>query len=307
MIFKTRGAYTLLELIIASAITVTLVASVLTAWTSTTKFSYMIDHDVDVAESISLIQNTLKQDCTNSALFETFDSVLNNGTRIYPYPIVTNSSRTLEFIRLRSKLNADIANEYGTFENLPATNAVPLSAVSTCAISPFTILNPAQSAGQSGLWNISPVWESERSGLTFIENADPANLRHYRYILYPYKTSAPGYDDVAVTFPAYSPSLPTLLRGTLVRQYRNSTDTIWTTIFPVLSDSIVFGTMTPTGTITFAFETSNDPTNINRGNDMIQRDGIRLIMTIAQQISLNDPPKLINLRIFYPLSATNHG
>jgi hypothetical protein len=316
-----RTGYTLLEVMIASAITFGLVAALMSSWAASNNFSYLVNAQLKRSQNIDAIRSTLKADFLQTAQFVQYDTTLmiasidtTTNENITLYPSVLQGGRELRFVRLRTDLTATSSPTSASrnWENFIGTNTQPLSQFALAPVSPAFVINP--DAGLPSYWNISPVWDSDRAGLTFAQNATPTNLRIYRYVLIPYANSAPATLADSTTwattaYPAYPQAGPTLRRGMLIRQYRNSGSTTWNTLGLPLSDAVVFDVNNSETNATlpsFIFATAYD--GVTRTGDELVRDNeIRLRLTLAMDVSQNGTPTQLDLRYSFPFQRVDFG
>jgi type II secretory pathway pseudopilin PulG len=316
-----RRGYTILEVSIASFILFMLVAALLSAWSATTDFTYMVNENLKRMEAIERIRSTMSSDFSNSAQFVQYDTTVMvasvnpvTNENITLYPAILQGGREVRFTRLRSSLTANVNpdNESLYRENLIGTNAQPLSQYALAPVSPSFVINP--SAGLPGYWNLAPVWESNRTGLTFVENATPANLRLYRYILVPYSsvptvTLADGVTFAPISYPLYVEAGRNLRRGVLLRQYRNANATVWQTLGMPLSDAVVFDTANDEDDATrpcFVFSSAFD--GITRsGTEVVNDNEVRLRMSLAMAIQQTGTPVVLDLRLALPFRRVDFG
>jgi len=315
------SGYTLLEVIIASALMFSLVASLLSAWAATMDFSFMVNENLKRMETVDNIRTIIHADFNQSAQLVQYDSAVmvaainaTTNENVTLYPSIVQSGREVQFVRFRTSITAatDPFNQNPNLENLIGTNGQALSQYALAPVSPYFIINP--NGGLPGYWNLSPVWDSDRTQLTFNENADPVNLRIYRYILLPYSNVVPATIAVGLTYsissyPSYPEAGPTLLRGMLVRQYRNAAATTWQTMGLPLSDAIVFDTNNDensTALPCFIFASAFDGVT-RTGIENIGDSEVRMKMSIAMQTQKNAAPILIDLRFSFPFRRIDFG
>ena len=318
----SETGYTILEVSIASAIMFTLVTSLLSAWSSSSDFTYMVNENLRRMEEVERIRSVITNDFNQSAQFVQYDSSVmvasvntTTSKNITLYPSILQGGREVRFTRIRSTINVstDPGLENSYRENFIGVNAQALSQFALAPVSPCFVINP--SGGLPGLWNSSPVWESNLTGLTFNQNADPANLRIYRYILVPYVSTTPSSILDSVTyatsdFPAYPEAGPTLRRGMLLRQYRNANATTWTTLGEALSNAVVFdinNSETDTSKPCFIFASAYD--GVTRTDTEIVNDNeVRLIISIGMQMQkLNAVVVTLDLRFAFPFRRIDYG
>lgn len=314
--------YTILEVSIASAIMFTLVTALLSAWSSSTDFAFMVNENLRRMEEVERIRSVITSDFNQSAQFVQYDTSVmvasvntTTNENMTLYPSILQGGREVRFTRLRSTITATTnpTSENNYQENFIGVNGQALSQYALAPVSPCFIIN--SSAGLPGLWNLSPVWESNLAGLTFNQNADPANLRIYRYILVPYTGTAPSTLMDSVTyaisaFPSYPEAGPTSRRGMLLRQYRNANSTTWTTLGNALSDAVVFdvnNSETDASKPCFVFASAYD--GVTRTNTEIVNDNeVRLKISIGMQIQkLNAAVVTLDLRFSFPFRRIDYG
>jgi hypothetical protein len=167
------------------------------------------------------ILRTFTNDFVNSAWFFQMTAVNQSQAR---YPVVSKQAMTgayadaIEFVKLRTErsLNQDATDlrvEHVDFSN-PVDQPVPFSNYHKAKPAYSLVLNeqylePKLTADPTTWLNdiyVSAVWESARPSQTFIDNANPARIRVYRYEVQ--LNPATGY-------------------GKLVRLYRNSATDPW--------------------------------------------------------------------------------
>lgn len=318
-----RNGYTILEVLIAAAIMFTLVTSLLSAWAASTDFAFMVNENLKRMEAVDRIRSTISADFNQSAQLVQYDSTVMvatvNPTTNEPvtlYPAILQGGREVRFVRLRTTINAATTptNESTYQENFSAANTQPLSQYALAPVSPFFIINPA--AGLPGYWNLCPVWESDRSGLTFAQNADPANLRLYRYILVPYATTVPTSLADSVTYstssyPAYPEAGPTLRRGMLLRQYRNANTTTWQTLGLPLSDAVTFDINNNESTSAtlpcFIFASAYDGVT-RTGTENVNDNEVRLKLSLGMQVQkLTGTVVMLDLSLSFPFRRVDFG
>ncbi len=312
------AAHTLLEIIFASAITFTLIVSLLSAWTTSTSFAYMVNANLKRMEAIDAIRGSLRNDLNQSAQFVQYNSTLflasintTTNENITLYPNIRQNGRELRFVRFRNSLtsNASPRSEVDYFERLASTNSQAMSQFALAPASPCFVINP--NVGLPGYWNVAPVWESNLSGLTFAENADPANLRIYRYVLAPYGNIPATLDDSVVwattAYPVYSQAGIPLRRGMLLRQYRNARSTTWTTI-DVLSESVVFDQAnSETGALPcFVFASAFDDV-VRTGVHTVQDIEVRLKASLAMELIKDVAPTVLDLQFTFAMRRIDYG
>lgn len=314
--------YTIVEVSIASAIMFTLITSLLSAWSASTDFIFMVNENLRRMETIERIRATLSSDFSQSAQFVQYDTSVmvasvntTTNENITLYPSIRQGGREVRFTRLRSTITAgmDPTLENSYQENLTGVNGQALSQYALAPVSPCFIINP--NAGLPGLWNLSPVWESNLVGLTFNENADSAKLRIYRYILVPYASATPTSLADSVTYPtssypAYPEAGPTLRRGMLLRQYRNANTTTWNTLGQALSDAVVFDiTNSETNTTLPCFVFASDYDGVTRTDtDIVSDNEVRLKISIGMQIQkLSAAVVMLDLRLSFPFRRVDYG
>ena len=322
-----RKGYTILELLIAAGIMFVLAASLLSAWAASTDFAFMVNENLRRMETVDRVRSALRDDFENSAALEQYNettkvSVKNSaGQTVYLYPEIRQDGREIRFVRIRSTITAatDPSTEEPYREDLARTNTQELSAFNNAPVSPFFIISPA--AETPGVWALSPVWESNLSGLSFNQNANPKFLRLYRLVLVPYSSVVP--DTMAFTaasnssdFPLYPEAGPYLRRGMLLRQYSNTTLTnlnattaddsarVWKTLGLPLSDALVFNESDPDQMFTSYYDgvTGRLYTDIVRDNE------IRMKLLLGMQIQkLNATVVTLDLRLSLPFRRVTHG
>lgn len=320
-VFTSLAGYTILEVSIASGIMFALITSLLSAWSATTDFTFMVNENLKRMEAVDRIRSTVASDFSQSAQFVQYDSTVmvasvnpTTNESITLYPSILQGGREVRFTRLRSTITAGTSpgTESIYQENLTGSNAQTLSQYALAPVSPCFIINP--NAGLPGYWNLAPVWESDLSGLTFTQNATPTNLRLYRYILVPYSTAAPATlaDTVsyaASAYPAYPSAGPTLVRGMLLRQYRNSGSTTWQTLGFPLSDAVVFDPTndeTSTTLPCFVFASAFDGVT-RTGTEVIADNEVRLKLSLAMEVQKSGTPVLFDLRLSLPFRRVDYG
>ena len=316
------SGYTILEVSIASAIMFTLVTCLLSAWSSSTDFAFMVNENLRRMEEVERIRTVITNDFNQSAQFVQYDTSVmvasvNTSTNenVTLYPAILQGGREVRFTRLRSTITATTnpTSENNYQENFIGVNGQALSQYALAPVSPCFIINP--SAGLPGLWNLSPVWESNLAGLTFNQNADPINLRIYRYILVPYTNTTPTtlLDSVTYAtsaFPTYPEAGPTLRRGMLLRQYRNANSTTWTTLGQALSNAVVFDTNNlESDTTKPCFIFASDYDGVTRTDTEIVNDNeVRLKVSIGMQLQkLNTAVVTLDLRFSFPFRRIDYG
>jgi prepilin-type N-terminal cleavage/methylation domain-containing protein len=338
---RYRSAFTLLEMMVATAIFAALLTALLSSWAAGTNFSFMVNQSLVRMETINSVRKNIQDDFAQSSWFYQFDANTNlpvpdaKGADIVLFPTsdsATWKGREIRFTRFRTALTIGSTPTLTTYtENLIGTDAVTLSYFDRCPPSPFFILNVGKVAtegafGQPGVWNISPVWESSLTGLSFAENADKDHIRLYRYVLVPYSATTPASLADTTTYattayPSYASTVRNgpytayennLLRGMLLRQYRNPGSPTWVTIGQALSDQIVFyGMNDETDTATdhpcFVFSTFRDTWITRSGNNLPGAFEIRLRMSMAAPVSANGPPNVVDLRLSCPLKFVDYG
>lgn len=327
---RLRPGFTLLELLIAAAITASLVAALLSAWSSSMDFAFMVNQNLRRMAAQEAIRSAVAADLDQSALFTAYDCdnmqvIAATADNTNTYPRVAQGGRELRFLRFRTSLAAATSplTNAPYVENLLAVNAQALSQFATAPVSPYFVFNPA--AGTPGSWNLSPVWDSDRTGLTFTENCgtNPVSkastpgtyLRIYRYVLVPYATVVPATLADATTwattaYPLYPQVGPTIRRGMLLRQYCNAQSTTWVTTGPPLSDAIVFDVnnveFPATPLPCFIFGTLLDGSAGHSGVEIMADNEVRLKMTFAQEVK-NGRPVQYDLRLSFPFRRISHG
>ncbi len=325
-----RKGYTILELLIASGIMFVLVASLLSAWASSTDFSFMVNENLRRMEAVERIRSTLRDDFEQSAALEQYDSVTKStatrpiaqgGATITLYPEIRQDGREIRFVRLRSSITAtaDPSTEESYRENFARTDVQGLSQFNNAPVSPFFIISP--DAETPGVWALSPVWESHLSGLSFNQNANPKFLRLYRLVLVPYSSVVPDtmlFNALSppADFPLYPEAGPNLRRGMLLRQYSNSTlsnssaataddtDRNWKTLGLPLSDAVVFNQSDPDNLFTSYYDgnTSRLAAEVVRDNE------IRLKLSLGMQMQkLNSTVVTLDLSLSLPYRRITHG
>lgn len=316
-----RPGYTVLEVLVAAGIMFALVGSLLSAWSATTDFSYMVNENLKRMETIDRLRATMGMDMNQSAQFVRYDpSVMvasvdaTTNEPVTLYPAISQGGRELRFVRFRTSISAAATpgGERPYRGNLAGTNAQPLSQYALAPTTPSFVVNPA--AGLPGYWNIAPVWESNRTGLTFDQNADPANLRLWRYILVPYtattpRTIADGVTYAASSYPTYVAEGRTLCRGSLLRQYRNSGSSTWQTDGEPLSEAVVFDSANNENNTTlpcFVFATAYDGVT-RTGVEQVNDNEIRLKLTVAMEPQQRGPAVLLDLRFAFPFRRIDFG
>lgn len=315
----TRSAFTLLEVMIAAAIMVTLVTSLLGAWSASMDFTYMVNQSLKRMESLETVRSSIARDFEQSAQFIEYDSAVMlakvdaANENITLYPAILQGGREIRFVRFRTTSTAATTpmGEATYHENLLGANAQRLSQFATAPVSPYFIINPL--AGMPGYWNLAPVWESDRTGLTFNQNADPQYLRLYRYVLVPWANTAPAtLADATVwaasAYPAYPTVGPTIRRGMLLRQYRNAQSTTWTTLGMPLSDAVVFDVTNDENNAAlpcFIFASAFDGV-VRTGGESIPDHEVRLKMTFAQEAK-NAAPVSYDVRLAFPFRRVDYG
>jgi len=316
-----RG-YTILELLVAAAIMFTLVTSLLSAWAASTDFTFMVNENLKRMEAVDRIRSTISGDFNQSAQFVQYDSTVmvaavdsTTNETITLYPAILQGGREVRFARLRTSLtSATSPTSESTYqEDFIGTNAQALSQYALAPVSPFFIINP--NGGQPGYWNLSPVWESDRSGLTFAENADPVNLRLYRYILVPYANVVPTALADSVTYstsdyPVYPEAGPTLRRGTLLRQYRNANTTTWQTVGLPLSDAVVFDTANDESDLAlpdFVFSSAYDGVTTRVDTETPNDNEVRLKISLGMQVQKVSAAVVLDLRLAFPFRRVDFG
>jgi prepilin-type N-terminal cleavage/methylation domain-containing protein len=189
-----RQGLSLLEVVIAISLFSLVMVAVLQATISTTNYA-----DFDTARSNQQadtirLQNRILNDFANAAWFYQFDFLAMKlavdpatNRRIPLFPAINSDGTTIEFIKLRSSLKTDSnpANERYTYTNFRsnASRPVDFNRYVDAFPTPFMVVNKDYVADPQ--WFVAPVWESDRAGLTFSENLDPDNLRHYLYVVEP--------------------------------------------------------------------------------------------------------------------------
>jgi type II secretory pathway pseudopilin PulG len=324
---QRHKGYTILELLIASGIMFVLVTLLLSAWAASTDFAFMVNENLRRMEAIDRIRSTLRDDFEQSAALDQYDEAHNiaqtdlNRKTITLYPEILQSGREIRFVRMRSSITAatDPSAEEPYREDFARTNAQTLSQFNNAPVTPFFIISP--DAETPGGWGLSPVWESNLSGLSFNQNANPKFLRIYRIVLIPYSNVVPetmAFDALfpSTDFPLYPEAGPDLRRGMLLRQYSNSTLTnnsgtsaedsgrVWMTLGLPLSDAIVLNERDKANMFTSYYDG-----NTNRLSTEAVRDNeIRMKLTLAMQMQkLNATVVTLDLRLSLPFRRVTHG
>jgi hypothetical protein len=315
------AGYTILEVCIASGIMFALITSLLSAWSASADFTFMVNENLKRMEAMDRIRSLCVSDFNQSAQFVQYDSTVmvasvnvSTNESVTLYPAILQGGREIRFTRLRSTVTAMASPERESLhtENFLGSNAQTLSQYALAPVSPCFIINP--NAGLPGYWNMAPVWESDLSGLTFAQNATPSNLRLYRYILVPYTTTAPATLADTVTYaasayPSYPTAGPTLVRGMLLRQYRNANSTTWQTLGFPLSDSVVFDPTndeTSTTLPCFVFASAFDGVT-RTGTEVVADNEVRLKMSLAMEVQKTGTPVLFDLRLSFPFRRVDYG
>lgn len=316
-----RDGYTILEVSVASGIMFALITSLLSAWAASTDFTFMVNESLKRMEAVDRIRSNLASDFNHSAQFVQYDSTVmvasvnpTTNESITLYPAILQGGREVRFTRLRSTITvgASPGNESIYQENLSGSNAQALSQYALAPVSPCFIINP--NAGLPGYWNLAPVWESNLSGLTFAQNSTPTNLRIYRYILVPFASAVPATlaDNVTYAgsaYPAYPTAGPTLVRGMLLRQFRNANTTVWQTLGIPLSDAVVFDpTNDETSTTLPCFVFSSAFDGVDRtGTEAVADNEVRLRLSLAMEVQKAGAPVMLDMRLSFPFRRIDYG
>ena len=329
-IHQWRKGYTILELLIASGIMFVLVTSLLSAWVASTDFSFMVNENLRRMEALDRIRSTLRDDFEQSAVLEQYDSdtktaatrsLALGGATITLYPQILQFGREIRFVRLRSTITAavDPSTEEPYRENFSGTNAQGLSQFNNAPVSPYFIISP--DAETPGIWALSPVWESNLSGLSFNQNADPDFLRLYRLVLVPYSSVVPDTmafvasplptDTPPSDFPFYPEAGPNLRRGMLLRQFSNSTamstpptERVWKTVGLPLSDAVVLNADDTEP----MFASNYDDVADRLFTEVVRDNEIRMKLSLGMQMQkLNATVVILDLRLSFPFRRISHG
>jgi type II secretory pathway pseudopilin PulG len=324
-IHQWRKGYTILELLIASGIMFVLVTSLLSAWVASTDFSFMVNENLRRMEALDRIRSTLRDDFEQSAVLEQYDSdtktaatrsLALGGATITLYPQILQLGREIRFVRLRSTITSavDPSREEPYRENFSRTNAQGLSQFNNAPVSPYFIISPH--AETPGIWALSPVWESNLSGLSFTQNANPDFLRLYRILLVPYSSVVPetmAFNAVSGNseFPLYPEAGLNLRRGMLLRQFSNSTamstpptERVWKTVGLPLSDAVVFNADDTEP----VFASNYDDVAGRLFTEVVRDNEIRMKLSLGMQIQkLNATVVILDLRLSFPFRRISHG
>jgi hypothetical protein len=152
-------------------------------------------------ETISF-QNRMTNDFANAAWFFEYNPLqdqayvdLVTGMKNRLYPKVSSDGSSITVIKLRSSMKiADSPNDerYARVNfTSDLTKPVDFADYIDATPTPVMIMNPDYRADPQ--WFVAAVWESNKVGLSFDENQDPRNLRHYRYLL---ETNQDGRKDL---------------------------------------------------------------------------------------------------------------
>jgi type II secretory pathway pseudopilin PulG len=325
---QRHNGYTILEMLIASGIMFVLAALLLSAWASSTDFAFMVNENLRRMEAVDRISSTLRDDFENSAALDQYNEtnkvaqIDSLGKTITLYPQILQTGREIRFVRLRSTITAasDPSAEEPYRENFAQTNVQTLSQFNNAPVTPFFIISP--DAETPGGWALSPVWESNLSGLSFNQNANPQFLRLYRLVLVPYSSVVPVTMDFYATptptppsdFPFYPEAGPGLRRGMLLRQYSNTTlantapsstvasGRVWNTLGLPLSDAVVFNESAPDMFTSYYDGTSSSSADAVRDNE------IRMKLSLGMQVqNLNATVVTLDLRLSLPFRRVTHG
>jgi hypothetical protein len=304
-----------------------LAALLLSAWASSADFAFMVNENLRRMEALDRIRSTLRDDFDQSAALEQYDETNKiaqfdtTGKPIILYPEIRQSGREIRFVRIRSTITAasDPSVEEPYRENFTQTDVQGLSAFNNAPVTPFFIISP--DAETPGVWALSAVWESNLSGLSFNQNANPKFLRLYRIVLVPYSNVVPDtmafsteFDSSA--FPLYLEAGPSLRRGMLLRQYSNTTLTnesatsgsdsgrVWKTLGLPLSDAVVLNGSDPDPMFTSYY----DGVNTYRSLTEVVRDNeIRMKLSLGMQVQkLNATVVTLDLRLSLPFRRVTH-
>lgn len=323
---QRHNGYTILEILIASGIMFVLAALLLSAWAASTDFTFMVNENLRRMEAVDRIRATLRDDFEQSAALDQYDEdskvakTDSNRKTITLYPAILQSGREIRFVRLRSTITAatDPSAEQPYREDFARTNAQTLSQFNNAPVTPFFIISP--DAETPGGWALSPVWESNLSGLSFNQNANRKFLRIYRIVLIPYSNVVPetmAFDALipSTDFPLYPEAGPDLRRGMLLRQYSNSTLTnnsgttaedtgrVWKTLGLPLSDAIVFN---ESDTAMFTSYYDGDTSRLS--TEAVRDNEIRMKVSLGMQMQkLNATVVTLDLRLSLPFRRVTHA
>ena len=225
--YRLCKGMSLVEIVIAMAIFAAFLVVVVQSMLSLRGLTDFSQRQDDLERESRRILQTLSDDLTNSAWFYKPDvnTVTGVTTMVPVYPLVAKSidplasfGDTLEFVKLRTERSvaatpATLRTEHVNFADTlikpvamadywqgPAVRSLVLNEDFGKA------LNTGDAAYPYRNTFVAAVWESDRSNLTFLENADETNLRRYRYV---------------VTTNALTGT------GTLVRQYKNASEAVY--------------------------------------------------------------------------------
>ena len=321
--------YTILELLIASGIMFVLVTLLLSAWSSSTDFAFMVNENLRRMEAVDRIRATLHDDFNNSAALDQYSPTAKvavtrpgsqGGGTVTLFPQILQDGREIRYVRIRSSITAtnDPSTEERYRESFSRTNAQALSQFNDAPVSPHFIISP--DAETPGVWAVSPVWESNLSGLSFDQNASPEFLRIYRIVLVPYSNVVPdtmkdGSEFSLADFPLYPEAGPGIQRGMLLRQFSNTTLTkdsnasevaegrVWQTMGIPLSDAVILGSSDAHHMFTSNFDgVSRVYTEVIRDNE------IRMKLSLGMQMQrLNATVVTQDLRLSFPFRRISHG
>jgi hypothetical protein len=272
-------------------------------------------------ETLDRIRSTMSADMNQSALMVKYDTTnkiaaidASTGKNITLFPSIAQDGRELRFVRLRNSINAAASplmeSAYGS--NIATSDAEILSNYALATTSPFFVVN--DDAGLPGFWNVAPVWESNETGLTFAENANPEKLRIWRYILVPHTSNIPasiadGEVYATSSYPTYVINGQTLRRGMLLRQFRNAGSSLWQTVGLPLSDSVVFDEANDENKANlpcFIFATAYDGV-VRADTEVVADHEIRLKVSLAMEPQQSGPPVLLDLRFAFPFRRIDFG
>jgi type II secretory pathway pseudopilin PulG len=324
--------YTILELLIASGIMFVLVTLLLSAWSSSTDFAFMVNENLRRMEAVDRIRATLHDDFNNSAALDQYSPTAkvavtkpesDGGGTVTLFPQILQEGREIRYVRMRSSITAtnDPSTEERYRESFSRTNVQALSQFNDAPVSPHFIISP--DAETPGAWAVSPVWESNLSGLSFDQNANPEFLRIYRIVLIPYSNvvqgTMPFVSEFSLSnFPLYPEAGPGIRRGMLLRQFSNTNlvkvpnpndvvkARVWQTIGLPLSDAVILGN-SDVDHADYMFTSNFD--GVSRVYTEVIRDNeIRMKLSLGMQMQqLNATVVTQDLRLSFPFRRISHG
>ncbi len=188
-----RLALSLLEVVISMSLFGLVMVAVLQSMVSTTNYVDFDNTRSDLTTAALDCQNRVINDFANTAWFYKWDPPAyrpwldpKTQSRKVLFPSVTNKGTSIIFLKLRSALtvNPDPSKEQYGYINFraPITTPVEFSHYLDSVPTPLMIMNPNYIADPQLF--VAPVWEAYwTKPLNFDQNQDPANLRHYMYLV----------------------------------------------------------------------------------------------------------------------------